>query len=283
MDEEAPEEPLSEERVQQFMAELDAGFEEWAKEARLAQERVLAGAARTLIADDEVGVALALIECDIAIINADAANPSTLPPTSMPNHAAKVIIQLLCPPSVLGTVKYGTEAAPLYDGVLRSAFEANLPPRLTLAELVVRAMPAPITSDWREQVRAGLEGQTTNQGTPIGTSPIATHNGLNYRSRTEIALAKELEGRSILFLPNCRASRGKTIREPDFLIFYKGRAGILEVDGPTHTGKAADDHMRDLFFEQSGIRVKHFNWEDVRDNPALVLDTFLDLLTGPSH
>jgi very-short-patch-repair endonuclease len=73
------------------------------------------------------------------------------------------------------------------------------------------------------------------------------------------------------------------LKEPDFVIVYKGRVGVLEVDGAYHTGRAADDHKRDLFFEQSGIFVKHFNGDDVRSNVKLVVETFLKLLTGQTR
>ena len=104
---------------------------------------------------------------------------------------------------------------------------------------------------------------------------------MNYRTQSEIVLARELEARGILFFPNSASVRKGVSREPDFLIVEKGKAGIIEVDGEAHTGKAADDHMRDLFFEQAGIRVKHFHARDVVENPKIVVDRLLEILLGP--
>lgn len=258
------------EDLARFTEELDNALEQWAMEGRRAREAVLAQLARSFLARDDVSVAVALTTCDLEIVGDPGV--ALVPPMT-------VAVNLLCPVESLNLVKFGS--GPLHEGLLRSLMEATLPPGLSLGELVIRTKTVAVSDDWREQLQQSVIGAASNQGTPIGGSPIATYNGLNYRSRSEIALAKELETKGILFFPNSRASRDKTTREPDFLIVHNGKVGIIEVDGPTHQGKAANDHMRDLFFEQAGIRVKHFNHEDVRINPGLIVDTFLRLLLGP--
>lgn len=40
--------------------------------------------------------------------------------------------------------------------------------------------------------------------------------------------------------------------EPDILVTYKGRAGILEIDGPTHNGRRALDRTRDHVLLDAG-------------------------------
>lgn len=44
-------------------------------------------------------------------------------------------------------------------------------------------------------------------------------------------------------------------REPDFLITYKGRAGVIEVDGPHHEGpkRASNDHSRTDLLINAGV------------------------------
>ena len=41
--------------------------------------------------------------------------------------------------------------------------------------------------------------------------------------------------------------------EPDILVTYKGRVGVLEVDGPSHNGRRALDRTRDHVLLDSGV------------------------------
>ncbi len=246
--------------------------EEWAEieaadeRERLKRERMLSAAVRAFIAEDDINLALALLDAEIDRL--------------YPWDELTWVVPLLVP----------AESYQYINGVndqterLWNVFAGLVPHGKGLKWVEVRVKLEDVQPDWRDQVRAGLEGGATNQGVPIGTSPIYTYQGLNYRSKTEIKIAEELTSRGILFFPNSRASRSAVVLEPDFLIVHQGRMGIIEVDGPTHHGKAAEDHKRDLFFQQPGILlVKHFTAADCYNNPKLVVDTFLGLLTGPSR
>ncbi|GAA2247515.1 hypothetical protein GCM10010145_13310 [Streptomyces ruber] len=46
--------------------------------------------------------------------------------------------------------------------------------------------------------------------------------------------------------------RGNTF-EPDFLVTYRGRAAVIEVDGSHHKGRAAADHSRDRLLVHAGV------------------------------
>jgi hypothetical protein len=46
---------------------------------------------------------------------------------------------------------------------------------------------------------------------------------------------------------------GKT-REPDFLVTYKGRAGILEIDGPHHNARRSHDTSSDHLYRDAGVK-----------------------------
>ncbi|MBF2028153.1 MAG: hypothetical protein IGS48_15540 [Oscillatoriales cyanobacterium C42_A2020_001] len=87
------------------------------------------------------------------------------------------------------------------------------------------------------------------------------HEGLRYRSQPEVCIAKALDKAGVLFLPNCMARlsdrHGRRVnREPDFLIFWKNKSGILEVDGEDYhpPSRTVDDHKRDLLFKRCGIQ-----------------------------
>jgi hypothetical protein len=111
------------------------------------------------------------------------------------------------------------------------------------------------------------------------------YNGLRFGSYSEIVIAKELDERGVLYFPLPAASRSRVRREPDFLIVSKGRVGILDVHSESYhpATRAAEDHKRSLFFEESGIFVKVFDAKECRTNPKTVVDTFLKLLEGPTR
>jgi len=162
---------------------------------------------------------------------------------------------------------------------LSRVFSNVLPPGVECRDVEAKIGNEPVEDDWRQQVRAGLDSGPSNQGRPFGTSKIITHSGLNYRSRAEVAIAEKLEtSDDVLFIPNSAAAAGKVQKEPDFLIFYRGKVGILEVDGPTHSGRMADDSLRDSFFQRQGMFVKHYPAEKCAKDPTWVLRDFLGLL-----
>jgi hypothetical protein len=76
---------------------------------------------------------------------------------------------------------------------------------------------------------------------------------------------------SLTVLPNCAAlTRIGSTWEPDFVVAYKGRVGVIEVDGASHQGRAAADQTRDRFFEDSGMAyVDRWPVEDTTDERAL--------------
>lgn len=109
-----------------------------------------------------------------------------------------------------------------------------------------------------------------------------TWNGLRLRSPAEQKIAEELEKRKILFFANarCRITTRTGItetKEADFLIYYKGTSRILEVDGQEYHQSAAKDHQRDRLFERNGIPCTRFTANECLNDPANVIDEFLEL------
>lgn len=165
------------------------------------------------------------------------------------------------------------------SSLLARVFTTVLPTGIECGDVEVKIRNEPVTDDWREQVRAGLDSGPSNQGRPFGTSKILTYAGLNYRTPSEVAIAKVLDqSEDILFLPNCSAVSGKVQKEPDFLIFFRGRVGILEVDGGSHIGRMADDSLRDSYFQRQSMFIKHYPAERCESDPTWVVKDFLRLL-----
>ena len=108
---------------------------------------------------------------------------------------------------------------------------------------------------------------------------------LRFRSCSEAKIAMELDLRGVLFLANSKVrlthSHTKKTLEPDFLVCYQGKWGILEVDGePWHpASRAVHDHKRDRFFKAQGIlTVEHFDASECYQETERVVDEFLNIL-----
>lgn len=143
------------------------------------------------------------------------------------------------------------------------------------------------TKDWVIDLKSLQKVESNNVITPpIYSKGRKTEfiqwNGHYFRSPQELAVAKELDTRQILFFPNagCRVVENgeQRTREVDFLICVDGNLGILECDSYTYHTSAAEDHKRDEVFNRHGIWfIRRFTSEDCK-NPKLVADTFLELM-----
>ena len=69
---------------------------------------------------------------------------------------------------------------------------------------------------------------------------------------------------------------------PDFVVTYRGRVGLIEVDGPHHTARAAADHSRDSLLSDAGIvHVERIMVEDTTNDREMdgFIERFLHRLT----
>jgi hypothetical protein len=110
--------------------------------------------------------------------------------------------------------------------------------------------------------------------------------GFYFRSKTEIKISEALDQAGVLFYPNCKARlntpKGRDGKETDFLVFYQGKWGILEVDGePWHPpSRTVHDHERDRLFKAHGIRiVEHYDATRCWNEPDKVVQEFLEILS----
>ena len=77
-------------------------------------------------------------------------------------------------------------------------------------------------------------------------------------------------GFAVLPLPGVRL-RDAGVRFPDFVVIGNGRAAVIEVDGPHHSGRArrANDADRDLHWRRCGVDTIRIASEDARDPASL--------------
>jgi hypothetical protein len=142
---------------------------------------------------------------------------------------------------------------------------------------------------WRERAEERLRQGPSNQaviGPPPRTWP--TEDRLRFRDAGELAVYRALKRaqaalpphESLTILPNPGArTRAESTWEPDFVVAYKNRVGIIQVDGSTHQGRAAADKTKDRFFEDCGIAyVDRWVVEDTTDDA--VLDDLVERFLG---
>jgi hypothetical protein len=128
------------------------------------------------------------------------------------------------------------------------------------------------------------DGTALNQAHFLQEKTIE-HDGLRFRSKTEIKIYDALKKRKILFFPLAAAvfggQKSDYHREPDFVICSEGKWGILEVMGDWyHTSTTAvKDHERGRLFNDHRIHCIHF-YDATRcyNKPDEVVDDFLKRL-----
>ncbi|MFH9426793.1 hypothetical protein ACH4JZ_00755 [Streptomyces sp. NPDC017615] len=151
------------------------------------------------------------------------------------------------------------------QGRLRAVFQ-HVAPRLNydVAWLGFRETMPRIGPDWRTQLQNMLNGDRPNNQArrTMPAKPQYTQDGLAFTNTGEQRVyqalkyvqEKELpaeETISIFPLPNGRVP-GHTW-EPDLLVTYRGRVGVLEIDGPSHRVRRAMDTSRDHLLRDAGV------------------------------
>ncbi|MDO0911112.1 hypothetical protein QQM39_09675 [Streptomyces sp. DT2A-34] len=156
---------------------------------------------------------------------------------------------------------------------IAGAMRATMPHDETIDEIEVRPSVPRVSVDWRKRLKAANGQQPTNQARRVRLEPQhPTEDGLHFTNEWEWKVYRVLKERQaalpdndtigILPLPAMKVLKSVPV-EPDFLITYRGRAGVIEVDGPYHKGMRSDDHSRERLLRNAGV--KQIDRIDVRD------------------
>jgi hypothetical protein len=146
----------------------------------------------------------------------------------------------------------------------------------------VRPTLPQVDENWRETYAARLDAdQPTNQARrERGIAQYPAEDGLTFGSAEELRVyraLRHLQARmpeddtfAIVPLPGARLRAGHTW-SPDFIVTGRGRAVVIEVDGPHHRTvlRRADDGNRDLQWRRCGIPVVRLPVEDLKDEQEL--------------
>jgi hypothetical protein len=151
-------------------------------------------------------------------------------------------------------------------------------------------VPVAAKGDWRARVEKTLGLEPTNQAVflPPRAEPLMMDR-LTFASEAEAKVYAVLREKhaefppheTIMIAPNPGVRIPGNTLSPDFLVSYRGRCGVIEVDGPHHRGRWANDKSRDALFEDAGAAyVLRISVEDTAENQGLrtIIDRFLKRL-----
>ncbi|RPF33415.1 hypothetical protein [Streptomyces sp. TLI_185] len=148
---------------------------------------------------------------------------------------------------------------------IKSAFETvGIGCGRNIDDVSIREVIPRVGPNWREQLARELKGgHQTNLARTVRLEPRhPIEDGLHFTNEWEHRVYQVLkehqarlpENETIGIMPlGALRVPGHTF-EPDFLITYRGRVGVIEVDGPHHKGRASADRSRDRLFKHAGVR-----------------------------
>lgn len=108
-------------------------------------------------------------------------------------------------------------------------------------------------------------------------------NGFCFHSDAQVKIAEILDRTSTLFIPNSQlrlaTPAGKQNQQADFLIFHQNKLGILKIDCESSHPNATEDEMCGLFIDSGISLVKHYDATRCSEQPDLVVQEFLEILS----
>lgn len=127
----------------------------------------------------------------------------------------------------------------------------------------VREILPDVGPQWREQIIQQVSGKRpTNQARRVRSEPPRfVEDYLSFTNQGELTVYRALKKvqeklpseHTIGIYPLAGGRMPGRTWEPDILVTYKGKVGILEVDGPSHNGRRALDLTRDHVLYDTGI------------------------------
>jgi len=116
--------------------------------------------------------------------------------------------------------------------------------------------------------------------------PVITFDDLRFRSVEEVNVYKALLKKGIPFAPlpvvvgtvDNGINRRRTARlEPDFLLLFRHRCVVVEVDGKSHEEEtAAEAEERTVYLKERGVTVRYVTGSKCRDEASAAAE--VDLL-----
>jgi hypothetical protein len=244
----------------------------------------LGAAAGLLLDDGKTEAAALLVEAHLHVEYVDTGFP--LVGEGKPTHLFDVVLEV---PRAL-VQRFSDE---IESEIHRALNEVMEPQSIHILNLRVRGAIEPAPPDWRERAVARLSPNPVNQASigPPMVKPII-EDRCAFRSREEQrvyqafkrACDRRPDEDTLGIAPNPALviQHGHTW-EPDLVITYRGRVGVVQVDGPHHHGRFAAEASRDRILRHSGVaEIDHFTVEDTESDEDLdiLVERFLQRLGG---
>lgn len=123
-----------------------------------------------------------------------------------------------------------------------------------------------------------LDENPIPENQPTSTNKTNEWNGWQFPTEAHLKIAQTLENTGILFTPNAKlrisTEAGKQNQQFDFLIFHKGKCGILQID----TGRNFLSPQNLLSQNPDIGIIKHYQASRCIENPAEIVQEFLKIL-----
>ncbi|KPI25351.1 hypothetical protein OK074_6965 [Actinobacteria bacterium OK074] len=141
-----------------------------------------------------------------------------------------------------------------------------------ISALRPRAILPEVGADWRQQLTTGGKARPSNHARKVRIGqPHPQADGLHFTNEWEWRVYAVLceqqhqlpDNDTMGILPLGAMKVRDYVFEPDFLVTYRGYAGVIEVDGPHHKGRSSNDKSRERLLRHAGV--KYIDRIDVRD------------------
>ena len=108
-------------------------------------------------------------------------------------------------------------------------------------------------------------------------------NSSEHPADAQVKIAEILDRTSTLFIPNSQLRLATPARrqnqQADFLIFHQNKLGMLKIDRESSHQNATEDEMCGLLIDSGISLVKHYNATRCSEEPDLVVQEFLEILS----
>jgi hypothetical protein len=108
-------------------------------------------------------------------------------------------------------------------------------------------------------------------------------NGFCFHSDAQVKIAEILDRTSTLFIPNSQlrlaTPAGRQNQQADFLIFHQNKLGILKIDSELSHPNTTEDEKCGLLIDSGISLVKHYDATRCSEQPDLVVQEFLEILS----
>jgi hypothetical protein len=108
-------------------------------------------------------------------------------------------------------------------------------------------------------------------------------NGFCFHSDAQVKIAEILDRTSTLFIPNSQlrlaTPAGRQNQQADFLIFHQNKLGILKIDSELSHPNTTEDEKCGLLIDSGITLVKHYDPTRCSEQPDLVVQEFLEILS----